>query len=227
MIGITPQQCKAARALLGWSQKELASRCAMSLQTISNFESDNVRSSLTKASFERIEMILQNAGIKFLDYDGVKKISKGVKILNGREGFHEFIDDLYETAKESGGEICVFNVDERNWMKWLGQEKWDSHNARMAEIKHTMNDKIVIQEDDWFFLASDFAEYKWFPKKLFNDKCFYAYGNKLALFSFTENDVRIMVLQEPEFAETFRTLFNAAWDNIAFYPPTENPGNIK
>jgi hypothetical protein len=116
------------------------------------------------------------------------------------------------------GEMCVSNVDEQNWIKWMGKERYDQHADRMKQIVPSIRSRIIIKENDWFFIAHEFAEYRWFPEHLFNSQSFYAYGRKLALIYFKENDVSVMILDQPEFTDGFLTLFNIAWENVAIVP---------
>lgn len=66
---MTPQQCIAARALLGWDQDDLASRAGVTRQTIGNYER-RVRV-LHQASHDGIEAAFIAAGIEFVDNRGV------------------------------------------------------------------------------------------------------------------------------------------------------------
>lgn len=62
---ITPEQCRAARALLNRSQKELAEAAGLSLRTIQGFEAgERVLQSLAMSAVERI---LHSEGIEFID----------------------------------------------------------------------------------------------------------------------------------------------------------------
>ena len=151
-FGISAKQIKLGRIYLEWTQSDLAKAANVSKETIINLEKGKPPQITT---LEKVTQALHDAGIEFTRGNGIRE-RDNIRILHGRKGFHTFIDDLYETVKAQGGEICVFNVDERNWMKWLGDEKWESHNHRMSLLKHNIIDKIVIKENDWFFLASDF-----------------------------------------------------------------------
>jgi transcriptional regulator with XRE-family HTH domain len=42
IMSILPEQCRAARALLGWSQQELAARAKVARKTIADFEQGQV-----------------------------------------------------------------------------------------------------------------------------------------------------------------------------------------
>lgn len=67
--GITPEQCRLARELLGWSLVRLASRIGVSERTLQRFEqaSEYKRSSLRRPSFIGLRTVLETAGIVFAD----------------------------------------------------------------------------------------------------------------------------------------------------------------
>jgi transcriptional regulator with XRE-family HTH domain len=65
---ITPPQCRAARALLGWTQPRLAARAEIGLSTVSDFE--HARRVVSKEAIAAIQRSLATAGIVFDDNDG-------------------------------------------------------------------------------------------------------------------------------------------------------------
>ena len=210
---VTVEQIRAARALLGWSQGELAERAGLSQTGIARIECAAHLPTMT--TLEKIMAAFDVVGIEFLGTDGLRRRRGAVRVLEGREGFKTFMDDVYETVSAVGGQICLFNARPDNWIKWLGEDWYKSHAERMRAIRDRFDFKVTAREGDARFIGEGFAEYRWFPKELFNDRSFYAYGDKLAFLDFQENDVRIMVLQQPEFAEGFRVLFNIAWERVA------------
>ena len=70
---MTPEQCRAARALLGWSQKELSRICGVSSATIRNYESG--RRALMPANAASIEHCFAAAGVEFIP-GGVRRGGK-------------------------------------------------------------------------------------------------------------------------------------------------------
>lgn len=62
---ITARQCRAARALLGWSQGELADRSGVAQATIANFETEKRATYVTRII--ELEKALEQAGIEFGD----------------------------------------------------------------------------------------------------------------------------------------------------------------
>lgn len=70
---ITSRQIKAARGLLGWTQKDLADKCGFSIGAINRLEkgSSDPKSSTLKI----IQMAFENEGIVLIDdevFEGVK-----------------------------------------------------------------------------------------------------------------------------------------------------------
>lgn len=62
---ITPEQCRAARALILWSQGRLAEAANVSTQTIRNFEA--AKSNPSTNNMIAIQTALENAGVIFID----------------------------------------------------------------------------------------------------------------------------------------------------------------
>jgi ribosome-binding protein aMBF1 (putative translation factor) len=73
---ITPKQCKAARAFLGWSQADLADKVRVVQKTIADFERE--ARTPQRRTIEDIKMIFEKAGIRFKNEDG----SFGVELVH-------------------------------------------------------------------------------------------------------------------------------------------------
>jgi len=78
---ITGTQVRAARALLAWSQGELAQRAGTSLPTIKRIESTGNEPSGTVRTNEKIRAAVEAAGIVFIDADndGGRGVRMGVR----------------------------------------------------------------------------------------------------------------------------------------------------
>lgn len=63
-----PEQCRAARGLLNWTQEELASFSGVSRSTIKDFECH--RHSLHRSSETLIVTTFESRGVQFFDGDG-------------------------------------------------------------------------------------------------------------------------------------------------------------
>lgn len=66
MDSISPAQCRAARALLGWSQDELKERSGVAKVTIADFERGARTRSPYAETLRRLIAALAEAGVVFL-----------------------------------------------------------------------------------------------------------------------------------------------------------------
>jgi transcriptional regulator with XRE-family HTH domain len=62
---MTPDQCRRARELLGWSEREFVQRVGRSLQTIRYFEAG--RGTPQPATVQALRNALEAAGVEFID----------------------------------------------------------------------------------------------------------------------------------------------------------------
>ena len=65
---MTPAQCRAARALLGITQSQLARAAKLGLSTVVDFEKE--RRLVSEEAVKAIQTALQRAGIEFMDGNG-------------------------------------------------------------------------------------------------------------------------------------------------------------
>lgn len=65
---LRPEQCRAARGLLNWTQDELAAAAGVSRSTVRDFECQ--RHELQRGSETMVMEALERAGVRFLPADG-------------------------------------------------------------------------------------------------------------------------------------------------------------
>jgi len=63
MTNLTPEQCRSARAWLGWSQAELAERAKVGQSTVKDFESG--KRTPIQATLAAMRVVLETEGIGF------------------------------------------------------------------------------------------------------------------------------------------------------------------
>ena len=69
IVLITIEQLRAARALLGWSQTQLAERAGMSLPTIKRVEAESGPRVSEEARL-KLRRTLESGGVEFIDENG-------------------------------------------------------------------------------------------------------------------------------------------------------------
>lgn len=212
---ITPAQCRAARALLNWTQPKLAKKCGMHIQTISSFEHET--NTPTKKTLEKIYRAFEISGIEFTDGDGVKNRNLKTLSYRGHKGFLDFMNLVYLTAKKDGGDICTSNIDEHVFEKRLGKIADKVHNDKMVSIRKNYNFRILIKEGDRNTIASEYAEYRWLPTEYFHSVPFYTFGDYLAFLIF-DKETLVHVIENKEIASAQRTQFNFVWDQAKEIP---------
>jgi transcriptional regulator with XRE-family HTH domain len=65
---VTPEQCRAARALLAWSQQQLAAEARVAIVTVQQLEAG--ASQPRRATLDVIRRALEAAGVEFIDENG-------------------------------------------------------------------------------------------------------------------------------------------------------------
>lgn len=78
---ISPEQCRAARAWLGWPQPELAKRARVGLSTVRDFET-GARNPIVH-NREAIQRALETEGVRFL-FDGEQATGLEVSLASER-----------------------------------------------------------------------------------------------------------------------------------------------
>ncbi len=217
----TVDQIRAARALIGWSQGELADHAGLSQTGIARIENGTNQPNST--TIEKITTAFDAVDVEFIGESGVKKRSGEVLKFRGKTGLIQFMDDVYETAQTIGGRMSFYNIVPDNWLETLGEDWWRMHVERMSEHNDNTDIKIMVPEGNLDFISSGYANYKWFPKgfELSGKRSLYVYGGKLGFVTFYEkaDQIEVLLLKNKDFAEGVQALFDIAWDHVAKSPP--------
>jgi transcriptional regulator with XRE-family HTH domain len=80
ILKVSIRQIKAARALLGWSQEELAQKAGVSLPTIKRLEAKDGELGGRADTSYKIRVALESAGVEFTNGD-----HPGVRLLKRRK----------------------------------------------------------------------------------------------------------------------------------------------
>lgn len=209
----TIEQIRAARALLGWSQHDLADKAGLSQTGIARIE--NGTNQPNSKTITKIETAFDAADVEFLGSSGVQKRGIQSHRYSGPEGFKEFMDRLYQTARDVGGEICTFNAATSYFHSILGEEWYQKHAERMRSVQDNYTFRLIVDEEATQFLASDFGEYRTFPKEMLPEQKIYVYGDYISFMNFNDENVDIVEIKHGASAHSFRILFDIAWNSVA------------
>jgi len=109
---VSVDQLKAARALLNWSQADLAQKSGYSLPTINNIERGQYEAH--SATMDDIIQTFEQAGIQFLDGPGVRidNTAFQIKCYEGVDALHYLLTKIGLALAENGGELYLSGLDE-------------------------------------------------------------------------------------------------------------------
>ncbi len=105
VTSISAKQCAAARALVGWSQDQLAKNAQVSRTTVANFEG-NTRIEPARENLLAIIASLEQAGVHFIAEDVDHGLGAGVRL---RKLDLEYSSTLRTALHEDGWDL-IFSV---------------------------------------------------------------------------------------------------------------------
>ena len=222
---LTGLQIAAAITLSGLTREALATEAGIGRNTLDRII--NGTATYREETIRKITHILETRGIEFLPGEGIRRASPTVDILTGSEGLQQFFNGVHEYASKHGGTIMMFGIDETTFIKTITPEFSQNYLKRMTEVSRKRGDLEVISivcEGDTNFCASDYNEYRWISKDIFQAVPFYIYGETLAIMDFnTMPGPTIMLLRSRAITEAYRKQFRAFW-KMAYAPPAMKKG---
>ena len=200
---IDHSKMKAARALLGWSQADLAERAGLTQATVANIETGKHQPS--KATLSALTHALQAAGIEFT-HDGVRHVNS-MRTLSGSDAVIRLLDDVYYTLRDIGGELLIGGADERQTRSGIIPA---IRRIRGAGIRM----RVLIEENNRHLLAP-IEEYRWIPSRYFVNNPFMIYGDHVAITLPIIGQDMVYIFINEALAADYSRLFDFVWDHCA------------
>lgn len=222
---LTGPQIDAAMTLAGMTRDSLSKGAGISKKTLQ----DTVNGIVYRdATVNKIREVLELHGIEFLPNEGLRRKPVAMDILTGREGLQKFFDTVHEYASANGGTIVMFGIDETTFIETITPEFSQNYLKRMTEVSKKRGDLKVLSivcEGDTNFCASDYNEYRWISKSIFQAVPFYIFGETLAIMDFdTAPGPTIMLIKSKPITNGYRKQFQAFWDMASPPPPPDKKG---
>jgi len=203
---ITPTQMRAARAMIDVSQGHVAEHLGIAANTLSKIESGQSDISMSRNS--EIQRFYEREGIAFTENDGVRWDENLVTVLEGEDANYTVLNDIYDSLKDTGGEILIAGLSE---VSKEDKQKYGflvDHIERLKKVGIT--ERMIIEEGDDNIIAPK-EWYRTLPKGTFSNTPFQIYGDKIAMKEWGPPQ-RIIIIEHKRFAQTFRTLFDYVWE---------------
>ena len=217
MLQICASQTKAARAMLGWSQEQLAQATGLSINTIRNFEMGYIpRGSTT----DIIRKALENAGMEFLDSEGIKRRSDDVKIIQGPDSCDMLFEDLLQTIKKRGGEIAAYIETPEMVAQSFGATGFNGQ-VRLEKLNSLAQVKCLLSTEFKQLLSLSRVKFRMISKQNAGPVSYFIYGDKHALALPEGNDAfRFVIVRSSGLALSCRDHFLTLWDAALPIPTT-------
>ncbi|MDD3181287.1 MAG: helix-turn-helix domain-containing protein [Alphaproteobacteria bacterium] len=210
MENIGSRQIKAARALLDWSQDDLASATKLSIATVRKLELGYIspRSSTTDV----LRHTLEEAGIEFTDADGVRRRQEEVRIYQGAHGCLSFLEDVISTAKKDGSELFAVASSDLALAYLFGAEAGICLERAIAS-QDISSAKIILTDTLDLPLSTPRLEYRSISSNYVDPMPFCVYGDKYALVAASDSRVsKIIVVQSSAAARSSKRQFESMWE---------------
>lgn len=201
---ISAEQIRAARALLGWSQSELANRTGLSTPAIGNIEIE--KHSPSADTQKKIINAFDVAGIAFIE-DGVKKKQDKIRFIESENAILELLDDIFYSARKNPDmDVLVFCADE-SVTPPEGIDKIRQIRKTGAKFRH------IIKEGDHYMMGP-LNEYKWMPEEYFINHFQICYDNKSAFVIDNASQpgaFQVTIIKDPNLYICQKNFFEFFW----------------
>lgn len=200
-------QIRAARALLNWSQSDLAKASQMANSSIKNVENENTTA--RRETLAQIRDAFESNGVEFLPGSGVKLKSDIISIAQGREATPALFESIYTIAHAGADrEVLILGLDEGFSAQYDGLARLQDHNARLKAAGITQ--RILVSEGTTEFLG-DASCYRLLPRECFGKTVpVYIYGDTVAFHTGTLRR-RTIIIEDKALAQVQRAVFQSLW----------------
>jgi len=203
---ISVEQIKAARALLEWTQEDLAKSAGVSKPSINTLE--RRVSNPTKETQEAVQKALEKAGVEFTEGPGVKLKGTILKtqVFEGSDSLLRLKRDIFATLNRTDKELMIAGVDEKKYQELGGDRIVQEIKKR---LKNNIKTKLLICKGDTNLIEPK-DHYRQVPKEFFSLTPYYVYDDKYAILLWGPPQ-KIVVIENAEIAECYRQQFLAHW----------------
>jgi transcriptional regulator with XRE-family HTH domain len=204
MISIS--QIRAARALLDWTQGDLAKRSGLSLRALNSIERGLAVPRIDNLRF--IQEALEKENIEFGANDGVRRKTERLDIvrLEGDEYLNQHLIDVMQELRTPGAEV-LYNLASEEVHAVLRPEMLDDYFRHIA--RHKITERVLVATNETYILSPPWT-YRWLKPEAFNHIFYIVYGDNVA-FQILGNPHRVIIIRNPGIADMFRRQFEFNW----------------
>lgn len=201
---MTIHQIKAARALLDWTQADLAKAAGIHLNVINNIERGT--SSPRQNTLDRVQAALEGSGIAFLGARGVELKRETVAVTK-HEGPHFIRGFTADILSAAGAQEEVLSIlsDIRNFSAHDPDGTKDYYAQKTAR---GFQERLITRDMPGFYPRHS-ETYRVVAPELLGPVDMVIYADRVAHLFWGANEVIIM--KNPDLAATQRRIFEHLW----------------
>lgn len=216
------RQIRAARALLNWSQADLARAAEMATSSIKAIECE--AASARRETLAQISAAFDRHGIEFLPQAGVRLKNETLVVLDGRDCVARLLDTIEaETIAHRVREVLVLGLDLSLAAETDGLAPYRRHHERLTAAGITQ--RILVPEAATR-VASPSACYRLLPAtRSLSTATITVFGNSVATLTGSLKR-RAFVVGNRAHAEHMRAVFDLLWTEVARVPDGQRAPEI-
>ncbi|MDD3371100.1 MAG: helix-turn-helix transcriptional regulator [Alphaproteobacteria bacterium] len=201
------RQIRAARALLDWTQENLAERSGIARATIKNVESGLTLPRLETAN--ALQSAFEDAGVEFLPSSGVRMKDRMIDVLEGPDAYRRLLEDVFTTARDYESDVIVAPAAASRADALLGVDFVNDIMEKRREAG--ISQRMLVFKSDVPDLTQPLETFRIMPDAYFSPYPLYVYGPKIALVCI-EDPQKVIIINDARFAEATKKLFEFIWD---------------
>lgn len=211
---ISIPQIRAGRALLNWSQRQLAEAAGISQRNVHNIEAGLVVPRLP--TIKAIQVALEKANIVFANNNTVSLQDEVFEVdrWEGTGSLEALVNELITNCRLGATEVLLCNTDERRFIENSTLEMKTRYFNALERLG--VKERCLIVHGDTVLFGKP-ESYRWMPKEYFGEVSYIICGALLAIIVW-QPFLRIVRIQNVAVTESFRRHFEGLW-NVSTIPP--------
>ncbi|MCP3385970.1 helix-turn-helix domain-containing protein [Bradyrhizobium sp. CCGUVB4N] len=196
---------KAARALLDWSQQQAAEDADVSLTALRSIE---MGFAARESTMVAIRTAFENAGLEFLEGDGVRRRNDMIKIYQGHDSCDRFFAELQTKCSE-----VIACISSRNVLAQPCGKPLQTNLERLEQLRDTTSVKCLLPESAPPSLFMSSLDMRAMPDAHFGAVSYIVFGDKYAeIVADSARGFVIVVFSIAPLARSYRQQFLAHWN---------------
>jgi DNA-binding XRE family transcriptional regulator len=194
---------KAGRAMLDWSQEDLARAAGVAKSTVADIEAGS--RDITEKTGGRILTAFERAGVEIRD-GRIGWMSESLKVLEGDDCYLRLLDDVIEATQDiDKPELLIFYGDDAVSPP-LVIEKYRAIRAQGVRMRQ------LVQAGNHYLMGEP-HEYRWVPEAEFTNSVLCVYADKVAFIVRGEKK-RAVISRSQTFSDAMQKNFMSLWARL-------------